>query len=382
MADAAEPDPQSTSADAALFARVVELLRQRRRHRGQALPEAPLREAAADLEAYLAARPDSVPALRLAAEVALQLGRPRRSRALIRRAELREPWNAEILIIAEALADLQPDGAPDRSSGASLGLGDESLTTEQLIERAMGAFRLGRLERAYTLAKLAFLLEPRKSHHLLDVWAVGAALDPERTRRELLALQTERGDEAYLMLALGSIGNVLGAYDEAAAWLERGLALEPDDAYATAMLANELAYVWVRAGRHLSRAVGLARRALERFPDRQANGFIRDTLGLAYLKLGQPDKALANLREAVAKDQTVIPRLHLAMALLGRRQAGDALAELRQVAAARPSLESPHIEETLIINRVQQHLGRLEVLLNLGGADDVRDALSILEGLA
>lgn len=51
-------------------------------------------------------------------------------------------------------------------------------------------------------------------------------------------------------------------------------------------------------------------------------------------------------------------------------------------AAARPALESPHIEETLIINRVQLHLARLEVLLNPGGADEVRDALSILEGLA
>lgn len=382
MADAAEPDPQASAAGAALFARVVELLRRRRQHRAEALPEAPLGEAAADLATYLAAHPDSVPALRLSAEVALQLGRPQRSRAFIRQAELREPWNAEILIIAEALADLCSNGATDPGLVAGLGLGDESLTTEQLIERAMAAFRLGQLDRAYTLTKLAYRLEPRKSHHLLDVWTVGAASDPERTRRELLALRAECGDEAYLMLALGSIDNVLGAYDEAATWLERGLALEPDDTYAAAMLQNELAYVWVRAGRHLSRAVVLARRALERFPDRQANGFIRDTLGLAYLKLGQPDKALANLREAVAKDPTVIPRLHLAMALLGQCQAGDALAELRQVAAARPALEAPHIEETLIINRVQQHLARLEVLLNPGGADEVRDALSILEGLA
>ena len=132
---------------------------------------------------------------------------------------------------------------------------------------------------------------------------------------------------------------------------------------------------------HLDRCVQLARTDLELFHNPRANGFIRDTLGVVYLKRGDYDKAIQNLREAVRKDPTVIPRFHLALALLNNRDAASALTELKFIAAARPSLESPHVEETAILERVQSHILRLEDLLNLGGADDIRDAMGILEGL-
>jgi tetratricopeptide (TPR) repeat protein len=147
------------------------------------------------------------------------------------------------------------------------------------------------------------------------------------------------------------------------------------------MLYNELAYVLAKQEIELDRCVALARTALEVFPNRRANGFIRDTLGIAYLKRGDVGKAIQNLREAVSKDPTVIPRFHLALAMLKNRDAAGALAELKQIAASRPSLESPHVEEIAILERVQSNIVRLEDLLNLGGSGDIQDALKILEGL-
>ncbi len=384
MPESSDQDTNIQQEDTALFAGVVDLLR---RYRAASDPDrfaGDLDLSRQQLESFLAANPDSVPALRLLAEVSQRLGDLVRTREYIEKAELLDPWNLEILIISESLYNLEARESP-RGPGQTPVLDSElssgAISTEKIVEKAMGSFRLGQLQRAYTLSKLAFRIEPAKGHHLLDVWAVGAALDPERTRKELADLMQEESAQPYLYLALGSIDNVLGLYDEAVGWLQRGLSLRPDDPFVHAMLFNELAYVLIRLNVRLDAAVRYARDALALFPDRNANGFIRDTLGLAYLKLSDNDKALRNLREAVAKDAAVASRFHLAVALLRDHDTADALDELRQIASARPSLESPHVEEAAILQRVQSHIGRLEDLLNLGGADDIRDALSILEGL-
>ena len=387
-----ERQDDDTQADRALFARVIDLLRDRSADRDQARVEG-LAQARMDLEAFQGFHPDSVPALRLLAEVTQHLGDIPATRQYIHRAELLDPWSMEILIISESLYAIEsnlPGADPGVLPMLDSELNSGSITTEKLVEKAMGCFQLGQLERAYSLSKLAYRIEPEKGHHLLDVWTAGAALEPDRTRRDLIRLTDEAIQEPYLYLALGSIDNVMGLYGEAAGWLQRGLSIHMEDPYVYAMLLNELAYVLIRQSTggnqadttQLRAAVRHARRALERFPDKQANGFIKDTLGLAYLKLNEDDKAERYLREAVAKDPSSIARLHLAIILLRRFATADALAELKHIAAARPSLEAPHAEETAILNRVQTHFSRLENLLNLGGADDIKDALAILEGLA
>jgi tetratricopeptide (TPR) repeat protein len=386
MPEQPEQEPVAQHSDSALFARVVELLRRQAASDDPQLLLQRLGQAREELEAFRAAHPDSVPTLRLLAEVSHRLGAMTETREYIRAAELLDPWNLEILIISESFYE-EEARSQTRGRGEAPMLDSEissnSITTEKLVEKAMGSFRLGQLERAYSLAKLAYRIEPDKGHHLLDVWTAGAAFDPERTRRELIELIPEAESQPYLFLALGSVDNVLALHQEAAGWLERGLALDLEqDPYVFAMLLNELAYVMVRTNDRLETAVQYTRRALELFPDPQANGFIRDTLGLAYLKMGKTDKALRNLREAVAKDPTVIPRFHLAIALLTEKNPAEALVELDRIAAARPSLESPHIEEIAILERIQSHYSRLSDLLNLGGSDDIRDALGILEGLA
>lgn len=364
--------------DPELFARVVELLRMHRGEEQDAALQVELEDATARLREFSVRYPDSIPALRLLSECARQLGDLQEARACIARAELLDPWNPEILIISESL--YESEKAPSRIRSA---FHAGSVNADTLQEKAMGLFRLGELERAYSLTKLALTIDRYNGHQLMNVFAVGSALDPGRLHRELLPLAAGQPDDppAYLYLALGSACNVLADYAEAVTWLTKGLELEPEDPYLLAMLYNELAYVMAKQAVDLERCVALARTAVEVFPDRQANGFIRDTLGVAYLKKGDIRKALQNLREAVRKDPTVIPRFHLALALLHEHDAAGALAELRHLASGRPSLESPHVEESAILERVQSHMTRIEDLLNLGGADDIRDALGILDGL-
>lgn len=374
------PDPD---VDPVLFARVAELLRAHHGKPQAAGLELQLRATRQELERFFAEHPGSVPALRLLAEFAQRLCDPTRARDYIAQAEILEPWNLEILIISESLYEAEADRArqPDQAPHLSSELGSGVVNPEKLMEQAMGSFRLGDLERAYSLSRLAYLLTPEGGHLLMDVWAVGTALDPKRTYQDLTKLERQGDTSPFLQLALGSTCNVLGLYDEAVAWLNQGIEKSPADPYALAMLYNELSYVIAKQGGQLDRCVALARTALEMFPDDKANGFIRDTLGVAYLKKGEIDKAIQNLREAVSKDPTVIPRFHLALALLRNKDATGALNELKVVAAARPSLESPHVEETAILERVQNQFTKLEDLLNLGGANAIGDALEILGGL-
>jgi tetratricopeptide (TPR) repeat protein len=370
--------------DRELFSRVVDLLQKLHADCDSDETLSSLASAMEELEQFQSVHPDSVPALRLLAECAQRLDDLSRARKYIDQAELLDPWNLEILIISESIYEAEADSSkcrPGQPLRVHNDLDSGVVNIEKLIEKAMGSFRLGDFERAYTLAKLAYRIYPENEHHLMDILAIGSGFDPERTRRELIILEDEDPPPAFLYLALGSVSNVLGLHDQATAWLARGISLNPKDPYLQAMLYNEMAYVMARQEIRFDQCIALARQALAVFPERQANGFIRDTLGVAYLKSGDTEKAIRNLREAVSKDPTVIPRFHLALALLNDKDPANALGELKQIAASSASLESPHVEETAILARVQSHIGRLEDLLNLGSANDIRDALEILDGL-
>jgi len=368
-----------------IFSRVAELLSLNRNR--PLTPElvSLLKQAAAELDQFRLTHPESIPALRLLSECALRLQDLPLARQYISQAELLSPWDLEILIIAESIHEAQVhsgQSADGGEAGPTLSVRESGLiNSETLPEKAMGLFRLGDMERAYSLTKLAYRLDPESDHRLMDILAVGSTLDPNRTREEFIRLEKENNPPTYLYLALGSICNIMGTYQESISWLAKGLKQPPEDPYVLGMLYNETAYVLAKQGADISRCIQMARTALEIFPNKKANGFIRDTLGVAYLKKGELDKAIQNLREAVSKDPTIIPRFHLALALMQRRDLPGALNELRTISASRPSLESPHVEESTILNRVQKHFSRLEDLLNLGGADDVRDALELLGGL-
>ncbi|MCE0497654.1 MAG: tetratricopeptide repeat protein [Methylacidiphilales bacterium] len=106
--------------------------------------------------------------------------------------------------------------------------------------------------------------------------------------------------------------------------LQEGLARFPDNAD----LMNELAYFWADAGRHLSEALALSRRASELDPD---NGLIADTCGWVYFRLNRTADALPYLQEAALltnNDPVVLQHLGDTYLKLDRRR--DAIATWRR----------------------------------------------------
>ncbi len=380
--DDKEQPGKNSSGEPELFSRVAGLLRRHVFEDKHAETVDHLKQAWVDLEQYCLEHPTSVAAMRLAAECAFQLEQIPKARKYILQAESIEPWNSEILIISESLYEYESQQRVSITPvvfQSTIPFG--AVNAEKLLKKAMGWFQLGQFERSYSLAKLCFAMNPVYEHILLQIVAIGSCFDPQRLYRELAVLLDLQILTPYLFLSLGSVCNVLGQYEMAAKWLSDGLDLNPRDPYLMAMLLNELAYVMAKQGKSLDQCAFIARSALETFPDRKTNGFIRDTLGFIYLKKGDVQKAIRNFREAVSKDQTVIPRFHLSIALLKDGQIEDALHELKNIAGARPSFDSPHAEEMVILDRVQGNLKEIEYLLRTRKDESTLEALKILQEL-
>ena len=71
------------------------------------------------------------------------------------------------------------------------------------------------------------------------------------------------------------------------------LELNPDHAAAL----NFIGYSWAEANLNLEKALAYILRAIELNPE---NGFIHDSLGWVYYRLGEFDKAIAALKKALA----------------------------------------------------------------------------------
>ncbi|MBH47449.1 MAG: hypothetical protein CME71_04700 [Halobacteriovorax sp.] len=95
-------------------------------------------------------------------------------------------------------------------------------------------------------------------------------------------------------------------HDEAISLVEKMLDKDPQDAYAL----NFIGYTLVEQGKDMDRAYSLIKKAIEIAPK---DGYIRDTLGWYYYKIGNNEKALAELHKAVklVSDDPVITK-HLA----------------------------------------------------------------------
>jgi tetratricopeptide (TPR) repeat protein len=81
-------------------------------------------------------------------------------------------------------------------------------------------------------------------------------------------------------------------WDRAEADFKKALELFPDQPN----VLNYLAYVWVDRGVHLDESLDMLKRAVEQRPD---DGYIIDSLGWAYYRLGDIDEALKNTERAV-----------------------------------------------------------------------------------
>jgi tetratricopeptide (TPR) repeat protein len=96
--------------------------------------------------------------------------------------------------------------------------------------------------------------------------------------------------------------------------MKKALSLYPDQP----LVLNYLGYSWVDQGIHLDEGMDMIRRAVDQRPD---DGYIVDSLGWAYYRIGNYDEAVKNLERAVElkpEDPTINDHLGDAYWRVGR----------------------------------------------------------------
>ena len=107
----------------------------------------------------------------------------------------------------------------------------------------------------------------------------------------------ERGMELFpdnlnLLYSYGIYLEKAGKQEQAMATMQQVLDLEPDNAAAL----NYVGYTWADKDVHLDKAFEYIRRAVDLMPE---DGYIRDSLGWVYFKMGDVDQAIIELERAL-----------------------------------------------------------------------------------
>ncbi len=142
-------------------------------------------------------------------------------------------------------------------------------------------------------------------------------------------------------------------WPNAEADLKKALELYPDQP----LVLNYLGYSWIDQGTHLDEGMNMIRRAVEQRPD---DGYIVDSLGWAYYRIGNYDEAVKNLERAVElkpDDPTINDHL------------GDAYWRVGRVLEAH--FQWSHAKD---FNPEQEDLTKIEEKLKDGLPDDTSSA--------
>ena len=118
----------------------------------------------------------------------------------------------------------------------------------------------------------------------------------------------------------------IGANDEAIAAMEQVLALEPQNPHAL----NYIGYSWADSGRNLQEALQYIEQAVALRPE---DGFIRDSLGWVYFKLGDHKRAQAELEKALELAEDPVILEHMGDVLRAMGKAKEAVAAYERGAA-------------------------------------------------
>ncbi len=131
-------------------------------------------------------------------------------------------------------------------------------------------------------------------------------------------------DDDKLLYTYGIFLDTIGEPDQALSVMQRVIKRQPRQAAAL----NYVGYSWADKHIHLDQALGYIKRAVELMPE---SGYIRDSLGWVYYRLGRNREALDALEQAVKllpNDATIYTHLGDVLLELGRTK--DALAAYRK----------------------------------------------------
>ncbi|KPK25653.1 MAG: hypothetical protein AMJ61_11370, partial [Desulfobacterales bacterium SG8_35_2] len=127
-------------------------------------------------------------------------------------------------------------------------------------------------------------------------------------------------DDIDLLYNYGIFLEKIGEQDNAMAKMQTVLALDPDNGAAL----NYIGYTWVDKNIHLDKALVYIKKAVELMPE---DGYVRDSLGWAYYKIGDLEQAVIELEKAseMVSDDPIIKE-HLGDVYMQLEQFEKALA--------------------------------------------------------
>jgi tetratricopeptide (TPR) repeat protein len=240
------------------------------------------------------------------------------------------------LIYARLALDLKPDFALGLLLAGELREQQDreadALAIYERIKRDSPFFWTGRLRMAMTLDTLSRTDEAKKQLEAM------AAEQPSRPAPLIELGDIERGHSRFAAAASAysrAIARIAhpgtedwrvfysrgisyersGQWPRAEADLKRALALEPDQP----LVLNYLGYTWIDKGQNVSEAMKMVQRAVDLRPD---DGYIVDSLGWAYFRLGEYGRATETLERAIEllpEDPTINDHLGDAYWRTGRR---------------------------------------------------------------
>lgn len=161
---------------------------------------------------------------------------------------------------------------------------------------AWALLRLGREEEALQVARQALAQTPDRGLQvqLAEIYRAQARYrEADRLLTGIIEEDALKGREDWrLLFSRGATRHTLDDWDGAEADLKQALQLQPHNP----LVLNYLGYAYVDQGIHLEEGLNLIRTALTYDPD---SGFITDSLGWAYYRLGRYELATYFLEKAV-----------------------------------------------------------------------------------
>lgn len=161
---------------------------------------------------------------------------------------------------------------------------------------AWALLRLGRDEEAVQVARQALAKAPDRGLRvqLAEIYRAEARYrEADRLLTEIIRDDALKGREDWrLLFSRGATRHALDDWASAEADLKQALQLEPH----SPLILNYLGYAYVDQGIHLEEGLNLIRTALTYDPE---SGYITDSLGWAYYRLGRYELATYFLEKAV-----------------------------------------------------------------------------------
>ncbi len=222
-----------------------------------------------------------------------------------------------------------------------------------------GAYTLAKdYDRALESARRAGELDASSARlQAREAWVLYQARQLEQARRKYLGLldkfdgdhssRENRDAMREIRLALSAVEVELDRYEAAEEWLQQVLDEFPEDIGA----CNDLGYLWTDHGQHLQRSLAMVQKAVAAEPDNVA---YLDSLGWALYRLGRYGEAVAPLEKAVDQGADGVILDHLGDVYLRVQQPDKALATWRRAAETLRESSDP-TRAAAIQAKIQQH---------------------------